>query len=64
MYFEVLTKYSAACAGKTVAFTVEYVVLPGEPDPRPVATVRFRPPDYFIVEFPRMKPIVDHIRKR
>lgn len=58
-YFVDRTRYALSCVGKTVTFTVEYVILKEEPVASPVATVRLRPPNHFVVEFPPMKPIGD-----
>ena len=56
-------RYSSRCAGMTLAFSVSYVVLKEEPEVDPVATVRFRAPNRFIVEFPPIKPIGERHRR-
>lgn len=55
-------RYDPKCSGMTLSFTVSYVVLNGEPEVYPVATVKFLAPNKFIMEFPRIKPIRDRHR--
>jgi hypothetical protein len=50
-------RYSSNCMGMTLSFTVTYIILRDEPRVDPVATVKFRAPNKFIVEFPPIKPL-------
>lgn len=50
-------RYSPKCMGMTLSFTVTYIILGDKPQIDPVATVRFRAPNQFTVEFPPIKPL-------
>ena len=47
-YFKEETRYVPACEGRTIGFTVSYLVE-GMPMPFLVSKARFRPPDEFVV---------------
>src|ERR1700727_1326978 len=54
-YFKEDAHYVPACEGRTIAFTVRYVVE-GERTVYPVYKVRFRQPDEFIVTIHPIQP--------
>jgi hypothetical protein len=57
-YFSEGARYLKACQGKTITFTVRYVVR-GEKTARPVSEVRFRPPNEFVVVCHPVEPALD-----
>lgn len=57
-YFKDGTRYRNACAGKTISFTVRYLVE-GNATLRPVSEVRFRPPNEFVVRSHPVMPAID-----
>jgi len=57
-YFKDGTSYSKACNGRTIRFTVRYLVE-GNKTQGPVSEVRFRPPDEFIIRSHPVIPAVD-----
>jgi hypothetical protein len=61
-YFKEKTRYAEACDGKTITFTVRYLVQ-GQETGHPVWEVRFRPPDEIIVVSHPMAPSMDPVRK-
>lgn len=60
-YFKDLTRYKKACEGRTISFTVRFLVE-GNETVRPVSEVRFRPPNEFIVRSHPVTPALDPIR--
>jgi hypothetical protein len=57
-YFSEGARYLKACQGKTITFTVRYVVR-GEKTARPVSEVRFKPPSEFVVICRPVEPALD-----
>ena len=55
------TRYAESCDGKTISFTVRYLVE-GQTTSHPVWAVRFKPPDEIIVITHPMPPPTDPIR--
>ncbi len=60
-YFKEKTRYVDACEGKTISFTVRYVVG-GNRTAFPVSEVRYRPPDEFLVLCHPVEPALDPFR--
>jgi hypothetical protein len=61
-YFKKKTRYVEACKGKTISFTIRYIVE-GNRTTRPVSEVRFRPPNEFIVLCHPVEPALDPLRE-
>jgi hypothetical protein len=57
-YFKEKTRYTKACKGRTISFTVRYLVE-GNETQHPVSEVRFRPPNQFIVRSHPVIPALD-----
>ena len=57
-YFKDKTRYLGACKGKTISFTVRYVVQ-GNRTALPVSEVRYRPPNEFLVLCHPVEPALD-----
>jgi hypothetical protein len=60
-YFKDKTRYRKDCRGKTISFSVRYLVE-GNKTARPVSEVRFRPPNEFIVQSHPVMPALDPVR--
>jgi hypothetical protein len=60
-YFRDKTRYVDSCAGKTISFTVRYLVE-GNRTGFPVSEVRFRPPDEITVICHPLEPALDPYR--
>ncbi len=61
-YFKGKARYIPACAGKTIGFTVRYIVE-GNKTQFPVSEVRFRPPKEFLVVCHPIEPSLDPFPK-
>ena len=59
-YFEEKTRYAESCDGKTISFTIRYLVE-GQKINFPVWEARFRPPDEIIVISHPMEPALDPV---
>lgn len=57
-YFSEGTRYLKTCQGKTITFTVRYVVR-GWKTALPVSEVHFKPPDEFVVICHPVEPALD-----
>ena len=62
-YFRERTRYSDACEGRTISFTIHYVLV-GQPMDFGVSEVRLDPPDQIFVFCHRIKPTFDPMRPR
>ena len=62
-YFSRTARYAEGCAGKTIDFTVHYVVE-GQKTSMHVSEVRFKPPNDIIVVCHPLEPILDPTRER
>ncbi len=60
-YFKDGARYSDKCRGRTITFSVEYVVQ-GVALDFPVSEVRFMQPDRFVVTVHPIKPSLDPVR--
>jgi len=61
-YFKERTRYASACEGRTISFTIRYLVE-GMPTPFLVSEVRFRPPNEFVVVAHPIEPSLDPVRE-
>jgi hypothetical protein len=61
-YFKEGSRYRKACKGKTITFTVRYLVE-GNETVRPVSDVLFRPPNEFVVRSHPVMPALDPVRE-
>ena len=61
-YFKRDARYKPACAGRTITFTVRYL-LEGVPTPFLVSRVLFRPPSEFVVVAHPIQPSLDGVRE-
>jgi hypothetical protein len=63
-FFKDGTRYVEACEGKTISFTVRYVVEGNATDRLYSSEVRFRPPNEFIVRSHPVIPALEPFRER
>lgn len=61
-YFKEKTRYSESCNGKTITFTVHYIIEGSALD-FATSEVRFDPPDQFYIMCHPLKPSLDPARK-
>jgi len=61
-FFKEEASYLSACEGRTIAFTVRYLI-DGAPTPYPLSKIRFRSPNEFVVIAHPMEPSLDPIPK-
>ena len=61
-YFRDKTRYVKSCRGKTISFTVRYLVE-GNQTVREVSEVRFRPPNEFVVRSHPVIPALDPVQE-
>jgi hypothetical protein len=57
--FKDTAHYAPRCAGKTLAFVVQYAPLKKPPESNPAASIRFVAPNRFVVEFDPYLPIAE-----
>lgn len=62
-YFRERARYRQECMGKTISFTVHYMVVDPAVD-FPVSEVRFDPPDQIYVICHRLKPALDPVKSK
>jgi hypothetical protein len=61
-YFKEQARYLPACEGKTISFTVRYLVE-GRRMPFPVSELRFRAPSEFVIVSHPIEPSIDPFPK-
>ena len=61
-YFKDKARYKKACMGRTISFTVRFLVE-GNETVHAVSEVRFRPPNEFIVRSHPVTPALDPVRE-
>jgi len=63
-YFQDGTRYVEACQGKTISFTVRYLLEGNATDHLYSSEVRFKPPNEFIVRSHPVIPVFEPFRER